>query len=256
MTFRNCTNYYDLNSTTYGGVFLSGYGKGNVKIIFENCDNYGTIYAPKFGYLIGNDNDTSAYISAKDCNNYGAIYATEMASFIGWEADKYTGRYHDLGGNEEGTIKVLDTVDASVSVGEDGTFAISGVDTAKYSFFEVDASGYGRMMMDGKENGTLLLHVSTGIRPIDQLDDLSFRALPFIDSNYASGSTSTDAYGNTIATVGGEAFYSYDLASIEMSPGLTVVFPTKDHTLRGITYNLYVYDSDDNLAGSLRLSVN
>lgn len=257
MTFRNCTNYYDLNSTTYGGVFLSGYGKGNVKIIFENCDNYGTIYAPKFGYLIGNDNDTSAYINAKDCNNYGAIYATEMASFIGWEADKYTGRYHDLGDNDEGTIKVLDTVDASVSVGEDGTFAISGVDTAKYSFFEVDASGYGRMMMDGKENGTLLLHVSTGIQPIEQLGDLSFRALPFIDSSYVSGSISTDdVYGNTIATVGGEDFYSYDLASIGMSPGLIVVFPTDDHTLRGITYNLYVYDSDGNLAGSKRLSVN
>ena len=258
MTFRDCTNYYNLNSTTYGGVFLSGYGRGNVEIIFENCDNYGTIYAPKFGYLIGNDSDSSASISAKDCNNKGAIYATEKASFIGWDAAEYEGRYHDLGDNEEGTIKVLNAVDATVTVGEDGTFEISGVDTAKYSSFEVDASGYGRMMMDGKENGTLLLHVSTGVQPIGKLDDLSFRALPFIDSQYASGSTSTeaDAYGNTIATVGDEDFYSYDLASIKMSPGLTVVFPTNDHTLRGITYNLYVYDSDGNLAGSKRLSVN
>lgn len=258
MTFRDCTNYYNLNSTTYGGVFLSGYGRGNVEIIFENCDNYGTIYAPKFGYLIGNDSDSSAYISANDCNNKGAIYATEKASFIGWDAAEYEGRYHDLGDNEEGTIKVLDAVDASVSVVEDDIFKISGVDKSKYSYFEVDASGYGRMMMDGKENGTLLLHVSTGIQSIDQLDNLSFRALPFIDSKYASGSTSTedDAYGNTIATVGDEDFYSYDLASIKMSPGLTVVFPTEDHTLRGITYNLYVYDSDGNLAGSKRLSVN
>ncbi len=260
LTFRNCSNYYDLDyaAGTYAGIFLSGYGTGDVDVIFENCDNYGTIYAPKFGYLIGNDSDTSTYISAKDCNNEGAIYATEMASFIGWDAAKYTdtGRYHDLGGNKDGTIKVLDTVDAKVSVRKDGTFEISVVDTAKYSYFEVDASGYGRMMMDGKENGTLLLHVSTGVQPIGELDDLSFRALPFIDKNHASGSTSTDAYGNTIATVGGEDFYSYDLASIEMSPGLTVVFPTEDHTLRGITYNLYVYDSDENLAGSLRLSVN
>lgn len=258
LTFRNCTNYYDLNyaAGTYAGIFLSGYGTGDVDVIFENCDNYGTIYAPKFGYLIGNDTDTSTSISAKDCNNYGAIYATEKASFIGWDAAKYDGRYHDLGGNEDGTIAVLDTIDATVSVSEDDTFSISGVDTGKYSSFEVDASGYGRMMMDGKENGTLLLHVSTGVQPIDQLDDLSFRALPFIDSRYASGSTSTDAYGNPIVTVGGEDFYSYDLASIEMSPGLTVVFPTEDNTLRGITYNLYVYDSDGNLAGSKRLSVN
>lgn len=258
LTFRNCTNYYDLDyaAGTYAGIFLSGYGTGDVDVIFENCDNYGTIYAPKFGYLIGNDTDTSTSISAKDCNNYGAIYVTEKASFIGWDAAKYEGRYHDLDGNEAGTIKVLDAVDATVSVSENDTFSISGVDTGKYSSFEVDASGYGRMMMDGKENGTLLLHVSTGIQPIDQLDDLSFRALPFIDSSYASGSTSTDdAYGNSIVTVGGEDFYSYDLASIEMSPGLTVVFPTKDHTLRGITYNLYVYDSDGNLAGSMRLSV-
>lgn len=258
LTMRNCTNYcnIDVISSGYAGIFVSGYGFNSAEFVFENCDNHGTMYGLNLGFLIGNDTgiEKNGYtsITANDCNNYGKIYATNSCDFVGWDDTKYDNVYHDLGGNTEGTITPLDKINATANTDENKTIAISGLDTSKYSSYEIVATGYGTLKSFDGSGGTLRINVSSG--RIGVSDSSTFKKLSFIDKAHAGSDIATDAYGNEIATVNGVEYYSIDLAS-RGNELYEVVFDDPSYTLSSITYRLLAYDSADNLAGSMDLNI-
>lgn len=255
VTFRNCTNYYNVDCSAYTGVFLSGYAYPSVDLVFENCDNFGTFYGTRLGYLIGNSAHLAKSVTASGCDNYGALYASTDADFVCWGNNVYEGRYTGEN-NTEGTISVLDRVNAGVST-DPSTAVISitsGLD--RYSSFEIIASGYGNVYVLGtnEEVGTLLVSVSTGRISVSEVASLSFRQLDFIDSAYTDNADITDdAYGNSIASVNGVSYYSIPLSHMNQSPDMGVRFPDNG-ILTSVRYRLYVYDADENLAGTQELA--
>lgn len=258
VTFRNCRNYYNVDCSAYTGIFLSGYAYPSVDLVFENCDNYGTFYGTSLGYLIGNSAHLAKSVTASGCDNYGALYASTDADFVCWGNNVnnvYEGRYNGEN-NTEGTIRVLDRVNANVSTNP-STAVISitsGLD--RYSSFEIIASGYGDLYVLGtdEEVGTLLVSVSTGRIPVSEASSLSFRQLDFIDSFYTDNADITDdAYRNRIASVNGVSYYSIPLSQMNQSPDMGVRFPD-DGILTSVRYRLYVYDADGNLAGTQELA--
>lgn len=254
VTFRNCTNYYNVDCSAYTGIFLSGYAYPSVDLVFENCDNYGTFYGTRLGYLIGNSAHLAKSVTASGCDNYGALYASTDADFVCWGNNVYEGSTGE--NNTEGTIRVLDRVNADVSTAP-STAVISitsGLD--RYSSFEIIASGYGNVYVLGtnEEVGTLLVSVSTGRISVSEAASLSFRQLDFIDSAYAAGAEVTeDDYENSIAEVDGVSYYTIPLSQMNQSPDMGVRFPD-DGILNSVRYRLYVYDADGNLAGTQELA--
>lgn len=255
VTFRNCTNYYNVDCSAYTGVFLSGYANPSVDLVFDNCDNYGTFYGTSLGYLIGNSAHLAKSVTASSCDNYGALYASTDADFVCWGNDVYNGKYTGTD-NTEGIIKTLEPVNAAVST-DPSTAVISitsGLD--RYSSFEIIASGYGNLYVLGTEEevGTLLVSVSTGRIPVSEAANLSFMQLDFIDSAYADSADITDdAYGNSIAVVNDVSYYSIPLSQMNQSSDMGVRFPD-DGILTSVRYRLYVYDSEGNLAGTQELA--
>lgn len=256
LVMRNCTNYCDIDViySGYAGIFLSGYGDYSAEIVFENCDNYGTVYAKNYGFLIGNDNGINkngySSITATNCDNHGEIYATESCGFVGWDDSKYTSVYTGSD-NTTGTIKALEPVSAQVSLSEDNVITVSGLDSGKYSSYEIVAYGYGNLKSKDGGGGTLRIVVSSG--RIETAGSSTFKKLDFIDKAHAGNVFTTDAYGNEIATVDGVEYYSIDLASLGTEL-YDVEFKAPDYTLNKLTYSLSVYDQEGNLAGSKTLS--
>lgn len=256
LVMRNCTNYCDIDViySGYAGIFLSGYGKSSAEIVFENCDNYGTVYAKNYGFLIGNDSGINekgySSITATNCDNHGEIYATESCGFVGWNDEKYTSVYTGSN-NTTGTIKKLDSVSAQTSLSEDNVITVSGLDSGKYTSYEIVAYGYGDLKSTDGGGGTLRIVVSSG--RIEITDSSTFKKLNFIDKAHAGNVFADDAYGNEIATVDGVEYYSIDLDSLGTAL-YDVEFKAPDYTLSELTYSLNVYDQEGNLAGSKTLT--
>ena len=146
----------------------------------------------------------------------------------------------------------MDKINATASTDKNETIAISGLDTSKYSSYEIVATGYGTLKSFDGSGGTLRINVSTG--RIGVSDSSTFKKLSFIDKAHAGSDIATDAYGNEIATVNGVEYYSIDLAS-RGNELYEVVFDDPSYTLSSITYRLLAYDSADNLAGSMDLNI-
>ncbi len=256
LVMRNCTNYCDIDviGSGYAGIFLSGYGLYSAELVFENCDNYGTIYAKNYGFLIGNDNGINnqgySSITATNCDNHGEIYATQSCGFVGWDDEKYTSVYTGSN-NTTGTIKKLDSVSAQTSLSKDNVITVSGLDSGKYTSYEIVAYGYGDLKSTDGGGGTLRIVVSSG--RIEITDSSTFKKLNFIDKAHAGNVFADDAYGNEIATVDGVEYYSIDLDSLGTAL-YDVEFKAPDYTLSELTYSLNVYDQEGNLAGSKTLT--
>lgn len=256
LVIRNCTNYCDIDViySGYAGIFLSGYGKSSAEIVFENCDNYGTVYAKNYGFLIGNDSGINekgySSITATNCDNHGEIYATQSCGFVGWDDEKYTSVYTGSN-NTTGTIKKLDSVSAQTSLSKDNVITVSGLDSGKYTSYEIVAYGYGDLKSTDGGGGTLRIVVSSG--RIEITDSSTFKKLNFIDKAHAGNVFADDAYGNEIATVDGVEYYSIDLDSLGTAL-YDVEFKAPDYTLSELTYSLNVYNQEGNLAGSKTLT--
>ena len=253
LKFKDCINYCNMielsGDTQRVGIFLNGYTQGDVTVIFENCDNYGTFRGQNFGYVIGNDSGAATVIvSAKDCENFGAIYATNQCGFVGLDDSKYV-NYTNLGGNARGTIVKLDSITATVTTDSDKTFVISGLDSSIYPQYEIAATGYATLKQGNTDRGTQLVSVRTERLNTSEIEVLSFKKLSFIDKDYAGTTTTEDAYGNEIATVNGIEYYVIDLSTKDFGD-ITVEFDNSEHVLTDVSYALYVYDADGNIAGS------
>lgn len=261
LTLENCTNYYSaINGNEYNGVFLGGYASKGARVDFINCDNYGTFYGPKLGYLIGNDNNTGVKsVTAKDCNNYGELYGSLRADFVCYDHDGGTcdvyDVYEDKGGNTAGTIAVLQSVDATVKMADDSVTIESILinNSADFDKFEIVASGYATMYSPSDENaGTLLLRVSSGVKEKSGLSNIGFRKIGFINKEKASSTIDYENY--SIAEYNGKSYYAIDLKAEELAGGMTVDF-AQDGILDAsqVKYTLYLYKIEeglDKLAGS------
>ena len=262
VTFKNCTNYCNINllAGNHVGIFLNGYADDNVEVIFDNCDNYGTFQGADIGFLIGNDAGITkngyTSITATGCENFGEIYATNSCGFIGLNDSLYTnlftGSFEGADANKKGTIIKLEPLTADITTESDNTIKISNLNTSAYSQFEISGSGYADLIQDGVNRGTLSVSVSTGKRPISEIADLSFKKLGFVDEEFVSeGTSENDKYGNSIVTLDGVEYYSLDLSARDTNK-FSVEFNNSTHTreLNDISYSLYAYDKNGNLAGS------
>ena len=246
-TMKDCKNYYNGLSLEYSGVFLGGYAKNGAVLKFINCDNYGDFYGPKLSYLMGNDNNSGiASVSAEDCDNFGTLCASEQIHFVcfdhagDYETNEAVIAYKDLGGNDEGTIKLLGSIDVEAAVSDDNQITISEIKTSEvYSKFEVVASGYAKMLDDGADAGTMLIRVSSGKKDAASLSDFAFGKYSFIDSTLTSIDQVQYENGNPVVEKNGEKYYVIDFSSYNTN-GLKLEF-TDNGILRDLKYTLYVY---------------
>lgn len=260
LTFRNCVNYCDIDllySTSNTGLFLNGYGIDRIDVKFENCDNYGTIQGGNFGFLIGNDKgidteDGYASITATGCENHGKIFMTNRCGFVGQDETKYQSVYTDGGNNDKGTMVKLPNLTANATVSDDKTITISGLDAVNYSEFNLMATCYADLMQGSTKRGTQQVAVETGREPISNINSLSFKKLGFIDKEYVSNEITKDDYGNEITSLDGTEYYVIDLEKFDKNSH-TAEFNNGTHTSTSVTYILYAYDANGDLAGALTI---
>ena len=258
---KACTNYYSaINSVEYSGVFVGGYANNGARLDFIDCDNYGTFYGPKLGYLLGNDNNKGiASITAEGCDNYGALYASQQVGFVCFAHDgNLEGStayqvYEDKGTNTEGTLVVLEPIEANVVSDAETISSIEIISSGDFDKFEIVASGYATMHnQNGGYAGTLLMRVSSGKKDKGALSDIGFGKFGFIEKSKVSDSDITTGETFSTAEFEGKTYYVIDLTAGELSQGLTASFEP-DGILTNVKYTLYLYKTEgelEKLAGS------
>ena len=127
-TMKNCANYADISSSSYGSVFYGYYPIASGMITFTNCVNYGEITMRHAAMFFGNNTvfpGSSLYAFHQEdpdqnmiqfigCENRGSIRGSQSAYLFSTRAagddavsDAYEGYLRTMGCNK-GTVSVLD----------------------------------------------------------------------------------------------------------------------------------------------------
>jgi hypothetical protein len=119
--FNDCENHVDvIGNEIYVAAFV-GYPDKNVRISFNNCNNYGTIEAQSAGVLVCNVS-SNPILTVNNCSNEGKIVGTTSANFVAATAN-VDAQFGDT--IVKGSLVKIDNSSFSLSFNENNQFTIA-----------------------------------------------------------------------------------------------------------------------------------